>query len=131
MTVILISAALLIAACIGLYINCKEDFDNIFVEIFCVSMILLCIIALVVGTIAYVPAKRNSEIMYEQLQQEKISIEKMLDNEKDIDRIRLNELVIDYNNRVIRARNNSQRFGYRDYYSNDVDWMSLETIDWR
>lgn len=88
-------------------------------------------IALVVSIIAYIPSKKDSEIKYMQFIQEKASIEQMISTGENIDKLMLNKRVIEYNNKVIEVRENSKRFVFRDYYSKDVDWDSLELIEWK
>lgn len=129
MTIICISAILLIFSIPVFYMSHKKNAVGMGVVSFC--LIILMGTALIVGTYYYIIWNKDSEIQHEQLVQERASIEAMLETDKDVDRIALNKLVIDYNNRVIEARNNSQRPIFRDYYSNNVDWMALETIDWR
>lgn len=88
-------------------------------------------ICLIVSILDYVPSKKNSEIQYKQFMQEKAAIEQMISTNKDVDKLMLNQKVIEYNNRVIETKENSKRFIYRDYYSKNVDWNSLELIEWR
>ena len=129
MTVIIVSAILLTLA-VPIFIAAnRKDWCTIWV--LSLMVLLSSGLALITGMICYIPSHKNSEIKYEQLVQERISIEAMLETDKNVDRITLNELVINYNNSVIRARNNSQRPVYREYYSDNVDWTALETIDWR
>ena len=94
-------------------------------------LIVLAGIALIVNLLIWIPSKKDSEIDYQQLLQEKQTIEIMLDGDEDVDRLLLNQRVIDYNNRIIAVRENSQRHILKDYYSKDVDWQTLELIEWR
>lgn len=79
----------------------------------------------------FIMSKKSSEIVYQQLLEERTAIVQMLENDRDVDRIALNKLVIDYNNRVIESREDSKRSIFKEYYSDAVDWDALETIEWR
>lgn len=129
MTVIIVSGILILLSILGLTVANKKYWDTML--ILSIIIMLISIVVFLIGTLFYIPSHKESEIKYEQFVQERVSIEMMLENDRDVDRIALNELVIDYNNRVILAKNNSQRPIFKEYYSDDVDWMALETIDWR
>lgn len=88
-------------------------------------------ISLIMNLICWIPSGKDSEIQYDQWMQEKASIESMLITDKNVDRIQLNQMVIDYNNDIIAVQQNSKRFILGEYYSNDIDWDSLQLIDWR
>lgn len=87
--------------------------------------------SLVIAILVYVPSKKNSEIEYMQLVQEKASIEQMISSGENVDKLMLNQRVIDYNNKIIEIKENSKRFVLSDYYSKDVNWDDLELIEWR
>lgn len=89
-----------------------------------------CLLALVINLFVWIPSKKDSEITYRQLIQEKRTVEIMIATDRDIDRLLLNERVIDYNNRVISIMENSRRPILREYYSWEVDWSSLGLIHW-
>jgi cbb3-type cytochrome oxidase subunit 3 len=89
------------------------------------------IIGLFICIPLYIYSGINSEVQYAQYIQEKDTIESMLDADKDIDRLLLNEKVIEYNNQIILAKMFSQRFITGDYYSKKVDWQALKLIEWR
>lgn len=93
-------------------------------------IIVVFTVVFIVNFLVWLPSKKDSEIKYHQLVQEKITIEQMLETDKNIDRFLLNERVIEYNNTVIMRQTNSKRFVYREYYSKDVDWDALELIAW-
>lgn len=95
------------------------------------SLIVTFGLALVLAILGYIPSKKDSEIKFARLQQERISIMQMLESDRDADRIALNKLVIDYNNRVISNKEYSKRFILKDYYSKDVNWDALELIEWK
>lgn len=78
----------------------------------------------------WLPHKKENEITYQTLIQEKNVIEKVLETGSDMDKIMLRDNVIEYNNRIIEIKINSKRFILRDYYSKDIDWDSLEFIEW-
>lgn len=88
-------------------------------------------IFLVFSIIEYISSKKDSEIKYMQFIQEKASIEQMISTGENVDKFLLNQRVIEYNNKVIEVRENSKQFVFRDYYSKDVDWDSLELIEWK
>lgn len=85
---------------------------------------------LIINLITWIPSKGNSEINYQQLVAERLSIEAILQNDQMVDRMQLNDRVIDYNNRVRFVRENSLREILCEYYSTDVDWGALELIEW-
>lgn len=95
--------------------------------------LIICVfgIVLVFAIFGYVTSKKDSEIKYLQLAQEKTSIEQMISSGEDVDRLMLNQRVIDYNNRVIETRENSKRFIIGDYYSKAVDWDALCLVEWK
>lgn len=99
-------------------------------DILGITLVIACGIALLGNLMAWIPSKKDSEIKYQQLQAQKYTVEQMLDTDQIVDRILLNEKVIEYNNEVIEVKTNSQRFIYKDYYSKDVDWDALEIIEW-
>lgn len=88
-------------------------------------------LALVVNLPIWISSNKDSQIKYNQLVSEKISIEAMLETDKTVDRFLLNSAVIDYNNRIIETKTNSTRFILKDYYNQNLDWNFLETIDWK
>jgi len=96
-----------------------------------ICLVIVLALAELFAILSFIPSKKDSEIRYKQLVQERISIVQMLENDRDVDRIVLNKAVIDYNNRVIAEIENSRRFIFRDYYSEGVDWESLEIVEWK
>lgn len=89
------------------------------------------VITLVVSTIFYIPSKKDSERLYLQFVNRYEVINKMLDSDVDIDILTSQEMILDYNVAVIKVKFDSKRFILKDYYSKDVDWDSLKTIEWR
>lgn len=129
MTVIIVCAFLLVLSTSVFIVANRKDW--IIPACFSLVIFIASIVFLIVGMIIYIPSHKDSEIEYEQLVQERRSIEAMIETDNAADRIALNGLMIDYNNRVIQAKNNSQRPIFKEYYSNNVDWMALEIVDWR
>lgn len=118
-----------IAACVVLWVW-GIYFDNAasvlgVLGITCIGFVLA------MNLIIWIPSKGNSEINYQQLVAERQSIEAMLQTNQMVDSLQLNDRVIDYNNRIISVRENSQRAILCEYYSTDVDWGALELIEWK
>lgn len=99
--------------------------------VFGYSLIVIFGVCSVIAFFSYIPSKKDSEIKYMQLLQEKASIEQMICSGGNVDKLMLNQHVIDYNNRVIETKENSKRFVFKEYYSKDVDWDALEPIEWK
>lgn len=98
-----------------------------------IGLLLFClgILGFIVNMFIWIPSSKDSEIRYNQLIQEKISIESMLETDRNIDKLLLTKSVIDYNNKIIEVKTNYKRFICRDYYNQDLDWHKLEIIEWR
>lgn len=94
-------------------------------------LIICCAVALIINTICWIPSNKDSVIKYNQLIQERVSIESMLETDKNVDRVMLNNMVIDYNNRIIEIKENHDRLIYKDYYNQNLDWDSLKVIEWK
>lgn len=96
-----------------------------FIIIFTSALIFL------INAVCWIPHKKDNQILLEQLAQEKYVIEKILETGTDFDKIMLRQEIIDYNNRIIKIKINSERFIFKDYYDRNVDWDALELIDWK
>lgn len=117
-----------IAFCIwDYYDNCFSDWKSVAGR----AIIAICGIALFINLAVWIPSKRNSEICHQQYIQEKQTIEVMLQTDNNVDRLLLNDRVIEYNNKIISVKENCKRYVRRDYYSKDVDWDALELIEWK
>lgn len=129
MTLIIIFAVMCIVCIVGALHIARTSYDEI------KAFFAFCLVgifggALIIATV-YAPSKKDSEILYKQLVQEKASIEQMISSGGNVDKLLLNQRVIDYNNRVILHREKSKRFIFGDYYSKDVDRGSLELVEWK
>ena len=123
-----------IAVLIGIAFCIWDYYDNCFSDwkpVVGWTIIAICGIALFINLAVWIPSKRNSEICHQQYIQEKQTIEVMLQTDNNVDRLLLNDRVIEYNNKIISVRENSKRYVWQDYYSKDVDWDALELIEWK
>lgn len=130
MTLIIIFAVMCIMCIVGALHIARTSYDEI-KAFFAFLLAGIFGLALIIATVSYAPSKKDSEILYKQLVQEKASIEQMISSGGNVDKLLLNQRVIDYNNRVILHREKSKRFIFGDYYSKDVDWGSLELVEWK
>lgn len=129
LTVIL---GIIVAISIAIILWANQDFwTRDWAMMIGILVLILSMVALAINFAVYIPSKKDSEIKYLQLLQEKSSIEQMIATNKDVDRLLLNERVVEYNNKIISYRINSKRLVFREYYSKDIDWDSLEVIQWQ
>lgn len=88
-------------------------------------------VLLVITLLFWIGSTKDSEITYYQLEQEKQTIELIQAENKNVDRVMLNKMVVEYNNKVINIQMRLSRFMYKDYYSKKVNWDALELIEWK
>lgn len=88
-------------------------------------------VIIIYNAVTYTGAKKNSQIKYEQLLVEKATIEDILEIDKTIDRLALNEKVIEYNKKVTEYRTNPYRPIIGEYYDQSLPWNELEYIKWK
>lgn len=129
MTLILIFGVILLAGIVFTVAAIKTDRDLII--IIAIALMIFGIPGSIASTIGYIPSHRSSEIEYMQLIQEKQAIEQMIDSGEAVDKLTLNQRVIDYNNEIIEKQENYKRPIIKDYYSPNVDWEALELIEWK
>ena len=70
----------------------------------------------------------DSTIKYQQIIQQEEAITAMLSTAQDTEQCLLNQVIIDYNSTVINEKFKSQRFIYRDYYNQALDWQGLKVF---
>ena len=106
----------------------SRDKSFMVLEVSTIVIFMIGVFALFAVIISWIPAKKDSEILYTQLLTNHNTITHTILYGNETSKAIACETIVKYNNDVIKAKTNSKRFIFKDFYSQNVDWDWLEVI---
>lgn len=128
MKLIVIFALFIIAGIALLWFHNQNTWDRFWAFPLGIVLIVIFGTAELFAVPIFLTSKKDSEILYQQLIEEKAGLEQLLENPENADNQWLYQEITRYNDSVIEHKENALDTETGTHYSTNVDWEALEVI---